>query len=42
VASTGAAAKLLYEGMDKKPDERLVDDFAYMALFRSLFETIIN
>lgn len=42
VASTGAAAKFLYEGMDKKPDERLVDDFAYMALFRSLFETIIN
>jgi len=42
VASTGAAAKFLYESMNEKPDERLVSDYAYMALFRSLFETIIN
>ncbi len=42
VASTGAAAKFIYEGMDVKPDGRLVFDYAYMALFRSLFEGIIN
>lgn len=42
VASTGAAAKFIYEGMNEKADNRLVDDFAYMALFRTLFETIIN
>ena len=42
VASTGAAAKFIYEGMNEKPDKRLVNDYAYMALFRSLFETIIN
>ncbi|MEI9954794.1 MAG: hypothetical protein WDM90_00420 [Ferruginibacter sp.] len=42
VASTGAAAKIIYDKMDTKPDTRLVDDFAYMALFRSLFEKIIN
>lgn len=42
VASTGAAAKAIYESMHKKPDNRLVNDYAYMALFRSLFETIIN
>lgn len=42
VASTGAAAKIIYEGMEAKPDKRLAYDFAYMALFRSLFESIIN
>ena len=42
VASTGAAAKIIYDNMVNKLDERLVYDYAYMALFRSLFEGIIN
>jgi hypothetical protein len=42
IASTGAAAKFIYERMDERPDKRLLEDYAYMALFRSLFETIIN
>ena len=36
VASTGAAAKIVYDGMDPKPDSRLLDDYAYMALFTEL------
>lgn len=42
VASTGAAAKFIYDSMDVKPERALVDDFAYMSLFRSLFKPIIN
>lgn len=42
VASTGAAAKIIYDSIYPKPDERLTNDFAYMALFRSLFTEIIN
>ena len=40
VASTGAAAKILYENMDQKPDKRLLNDFAYMALFKALMKDI--
>jgi hypothetical protein len=36
VASTGAAARFIYEKMEPKPDDRLVDDYAYMALFSNL------
>lgn len=42
IASTGAAAKLIYENSDMQFDQRLIDDYAYMALFRSLFEKIID
>ena len=42
VASTGAAAKIIYNSMEKKPDHRLQDDYAYMALFRSLLEDFIQ
>jgi hypothetical protein len=41
VASTGAAAKDLYDNMLIKPDVRLENDFAYMALFRSLFNSLL-
>lgn len=36
VASTGAAAKFLYEGMRDRLDSRLENDYAYMALFNDL------
>lgn len=36
IASTGAAAKILYENYHFNFDERLVNDYAYMSLFKSL------
>lgn len=36
VASTGAAAKMIYDTVKIKPNERLTNDYAYMALFRDL------
>lgn len=36
VASTGAAAKMIYDSIEQKPDERLTNDYAYMALFSDL------
>lgn len=36
VASTGAAAKIIYNSSNLKFDERLINDYAYMALFRDL------
>lgn len=42
VASTGAAAATIYERMDPKPSERLVNDYAYMAMFRSLLREYIS
>jgi hypothetical protein len=41
IASTGGAAKILYEQY-LFHDQRLVNDFAYMALFRSLFKKLID
>ncbi len=41
VASTGAAAKIIYDGLERKPDERLVNDYAYMTLFNHLLKDII-
>lgn len=38
VASTGAAAKIIYDNFILKPDERLINDYAYMALFRDLLK----
>lgn len=40
VASTGAAARLIYEQMDYKADPRLIDDYAYMAMFRDIFKEL--
>lgn len=42
VASTGAAAGIIYNNMDPKPDSRLLTDYAYMALFKSLLREYIN
>lgn len=36
VASTGAAAKIIYDSMEQKPNERLTNDYAYIALFSDL------
>jgi hypothetical protein len=36
VASTGAAAKMIYESIEPHLDERLAKDYAYMALFSDL------
>ena len=36
VASTGAAAKMIYDSLEQKPDKRLTNDYAYMALFSDL------
>ncbi len=41
VASTGAAARLIYNDLQPRPDERLQTEYAYMALFKSLLEGII-
>jgi len=42
VASTGAAAGIVYNNMNPKPDSRLLSDYAYMALFRSLLQEYIS
>jgi hypothetical protein len=42
VASTGAAAEIIYNSMAPKPDPRLLNDYAYMALFKSLLQEYIN
>lgn len=36
VASTGSAAKMIYDSIENKPNERLTNDYAYMALFSDL------
>src|SRR5258708_27206884 len=42
VASTGAAAGIIYNNMNPKPDSRLLTDYSYMALFKSLLREYIN
>lgn len=41
LASTGAAAKLLYQ-QENVQDERLLTEFCYLPLFDELFEEILN
>jgi len=41
IASTGAAAKILYESQPHTYDIRLKNDYAYMALFRDLLHDYI-
>jgi hypothetical protein len=41
IASTGAAARILYEGQPQAYDIRLKNDYAYMALFRDLLHDYI-
>ncbi len=38
IASTGAAAKKIYEQMKPQPETRLKDDYAYMALFNDILK----
>lgn len=42
IASTGAAAKILYDSQSDIFDVRLINDYAYMALFRDLLNQYIN
>lgn len=42
VASTGAAAKILFESQPDNFDHRLLNDYAYMALFREILNDIIK
>ncbi len=41
VASTGGASKFLFESLRPKPNVRLMNDYAYMALFKDLLSEII-
>lgn len=41
IASTGAAAKIIYQDYIKDKNQRLENDYAYMALFRDLLSKII-
>jgi hypothetical protein len=41
IASTGAAANILYENQPQGFDIRLKNDYAYMALFRDLLNDYI-
>lgn len=41
IASTGAAAKILYDTKKEKFEDRLQNDYAYMALFRDLLAEYI-
>jgi hypothetical protein len=41
IASTGAAAKILFDKIKPQPDIRLLNDYAYMALFRDLLVDFI-
>lgn len=41
IASTGAAAKILYESQPQAYDIRLKNDYAYMALFRDLLHDYV-
>ncbi len=42
IASTGAAAQMIYENTYPLPDSRLKNDYAYMALFKSLLKETLN
>lgn len=42
IASTGAAAKILYNEYHQNKNERLTGDYAYMALFRELLADFIE
>ncbi|MBK7129070.1 MAG: hypothetical protein IPM74_03710 [Crocinitomicaceae bacterium] len=42
VASTGAAAKIIHDKYLVNPDPRLLNDYAYMTLFKSLLKDQIN
>jgi hypothetical protein len=41
IGSTGAAAKIIYENIFNKNDDRLLNDYAYMSLFRDYLSEIL-
>jgi len=41
IASTGAAAKILYDSLNQQFDERLLNDYAYMAMFRHILSDLL-
>ena len=41
IASTGAAAKIIYQRMETRPDVRLETDYAYLALFEALLQDLV-
>jgi hypothetical protein len=41
IASTGAAARLIYNDLHPQPNERLLNDYAYMALLKSVLEGVL-
>jgi hypothetical protein len=41
IASTGAAAKILYDSYSQRFSERLLNDYAYMALFRHFLSDLL-
>jgi SLOG cluster3 family len=41
IASTGAAAKIIYQDYLREKNQRLENDYAYMALFKDLLSEII-
>ena len=41
IASTGAAARILYDSYNQQFDNRLLTDYAYMAMFRHLLSDLI-
>lgn len=41
MASTGAAANIIYNEMKPQPDQRLLNNYAFMSLFRDLLEDYI-
>jgi hypothetical protein len=42
VASTGGAAKVIYDSLNYQLDERLKRDVAYMAVFKDVLKDVIN
>ena len=42
IASTGAAAREIFQSTRPNPDERLLSDYAYMSLFRDLLKQFIG
>ncbi|MCK9170476.1 MAG: hypothetical protein M0P01_08690 [Treponema sp.] len=42
VASTGAAAKIIFDELEPAGDKRLESDYAYMSLFRDLLKNILE
>lgn len=41
VASTGGAAKMIFDNLNPDPDRRLLTEYAYMSLFKELLKDIL-